>query len=55
MMSKNIDSENCPKCDSIEIAADTPRTTYECGSSDYDQRPGTFRQTKQCRELVQYL
>lgn len=27
----------------------TPRTVYACGSSDYDQRPGTFKRGDQCR------
>lgn len=35
-------SETCPNCNAPEVAASTPRTTYACGSSDYDQRPGTF-------------
>lgn len=41
--------ENCPKCNSEEIEANTPRTTYSCGSSDYDQRPGTFIQSENCK------
>lgn len=32
----------CPNCRAPEVEASTPRTTYACGSSDYDQRPGTF-------------
>jgi|6_EtaG_2_1085325.scaffolds.fasta_scaffold33539_3 hypothetical protein len=44
-----VDSgEKCPKCGSSEIEAMTPRTTYECGSSDYDQRPSTFKQSQAC-------
>ena len=39
----------CPKCGSVEVEAMTPRTTYACGSSDYDQRPNTFSQSEQCR------
>lgn len=35
-------TQTCPECGALEIAANTPRTTYACGSSDYDQRPGTF-------------
>lgn len=34
----------CPACGAAEVDALTPRTVYACGSSDYDQRPGTFRQ-----------
>lgn len=34
----------CPICGAPEIEAMTPRTIYDCGSSDYDQRPGTFIQ-----------
>ena len=36
--------EGCPACGSPEVDAMTPRTVYDCGSSDYDQRPGTFSQ-----------
>ncbi|MEA2037961.1 MAG: hypothetical protein U9O94_10730 [Nanoarchaeota archaeon] len=43
--------ELCPRCESIEIESNTPRTVYHCGSSDYDQRPNTFKQTKKCRRL----
>lgn len=42
----NIDNpgarERCPNCGAQEVAAATPSTVYACGSSDYDQRPGTF-------------
>lgn len=34
---------DCPGCGAEEVEADTPLTTYACGSKDYDQRPGTFR------------
>lgn len=30
----------------------TPRTVYACGSSDYDQRPGTFQ--KKCRPMTRH-
>lgn len=33
---------SCPRCGAAEVASSTPRTTYACGSSDYDQRPGSF-------------
>ena len=32
----------CPGCGAPEVAANSPRTAYTCGSSDYDQRPGSF-------------
>jgi len=35
--------DTCPGCGAAEVPADTPRTTYGCGSSDYDQRPDTGR------------
>lgn len=38
----------CPKCEAPEVAANTPYTVYKCGSHDYDQRPGTFKQTMLC-------
>lgn len=34
--------DRCPSCGAPEVDAMTPRTVYACGSSDYDQRPGTF-------------
>ena len=40
----------CPKCNSEEVDAMTPRTVYDCGSSDYDQRPDTFIQSDKCKE-----
>ena len=40
----------CPVCGAEEISAMTPRTVYKCGSSDYDQRPGTFNQSDQCKD-----
>jgi hypothetical protein len=42
----------CTKCGAVEIDSMTPRTTYACGSSDYDQRPNTFSQSEQCRMSV---
>lgn len=41
----------CPKCKSKEVEALTPRTVYACGSSEYDERPGTFKQSSRCREM----
>jgi hypothetical protein len=40
----------CPKCGSEEIETSSPRTTYSCGSSDYDQRPETFQQSTLCKQ-----
>ncbi len=39
----------CPSCGAQEVDAYTPRTIYACGSSDYDQRPGTFKQSEKCK------
>ena len=50
LITKNINGGNCPKCGAIEIGAMTPRTVYACGSSDYDQRPNTFIQSKECKQ-----
>lgn len=47
-MTKNIKGEKCPECGSEEISTMMPRTLYECGSSDYDQRPGTFEKSVEC-------
>ncbi len=41
-------SGKCPDCGAYEVDAYTPRTVYSCGSSDYDQRPGTFTKGKGC-------
>jgi hypothetical protein len=49
LMTSNVDKEKCPKCGEIEVAAMTPRTVYECGSSDCDQRPNTFIQSEECK------
>jgi hypothetical protein len=48
LMTSNVHREKCPKCGAIEVDSMTPRTTYECNSSDYDQRPNTFTQSKEC-------
>ena len=48
----NVETTNtikCPKCGAEEIDAMTPRTVYACGSSDYDQRPNTFKQSEECK------
>lgn len=39
----------CPVCGSEEMEHDGPNTVYACGSSDYDQRPDTFYQSKMCK------
>lgn len=44
--------DKCPVCGSPEVEANTPRTAYACGSSDYDQRPGTFIQQCSAPEAV---
>lgn len=41
--------EKCPKCGAVEVDSMTPRTMYECGSSDYDHRPNTFNQSDKCK------
>lgn len=46
---KRIQSADlCPLCRAPEVDAATPRTVYACGSSDYDQRPGTFEMGNLC-------
>jgi len=49
LIHKVCEGEKCPICGASEIEAMTPRTTYACGSSDYDQRPNTFKQSNQCK------
>ena len=41
----------CPECGAKEVEASTPRTVYACGSSDYDQRPGSFVQSENCKAV----
>jgi hypothetical protein len=41
--------EKCQRCGKPEIEAYTPRTVYACGSSDYDQREGTFTKGNNCK------
>ena len=43
-------TEQCPWCGALEIESDSPRTTYSCGSSCYDQRDGTWQQSTLCRQ-----
>lgn len=38
----------CPICGAEEFHSLSPKTTYRCGSYDYDQRPGTFKQSVTC-------
>ncbi len=47
LMQKNIPGDKCPECNAPEVDANTPKTVYGCGSSDYDNRPGTF--TQKCK------
>lgn len=48
---QNIEPKHlCPKCKAPEIEALTPRTFYECGSSEYDERPETFKQSYNCHK-----
>lgn len=42
--------DRCPECGASEVEANTPRTVYGCGSSDYDQRPGSFTQSETCQK-----
>ncbi len=43
-----MSAHKCPQCGAPEIEAETPCTTYACGSHDCDQRPGTFVVGPQC-------
>ena len=46
---------SCPYCGWKEVDAMSPRTVYECGSSDYDQRPGTYLQSERCVANVEII
>jgi hypothetical protein len=45
------EKEKCKMCGKEEVPANSPRTVYECGSSDYDQRPDTFIQSEKCKDF----
>lgn len=38
----------CPICCNPKVDSATARTVYACGSSDYDKRRGTFKQSLNC-------
>ena len=40
--------DRCKECGAEEVEANTPKTVYLCGSSDYDQRPNTFKKGDDC-------
>ena len=52
--SKGSDGK-CPNCGAMEVDAMSPRTIYECGSSDYDQRPNTFKQSEGCKDSDDHI
>lgn len=43
-----VAGQECPECHSPEIDSNSPETKYQCGSTDYDQRPGTFKKGANC-------
>lgn len=45
--------EQCPWCGASEIESESPRTTYSCGSSCYDQCEGTWQQSALCRQRAE--
>lgn len=47
--------DTCEKCGAEEVPTLHPRTQYECGSSDYDKRLGTFSQSEECKNRVLYV
>lgn len=47
-----VGTGKCPVCGGHEVESNSPRTTYTCGSSDYDQRPGTFQRGRHCYSSV---
>jgi len=53
-LDKQQNANRCPKCGAFEVEAMTPRTKYKCGSSNYDQRPNTFKQTIKCKLYVMF-
>lgn len=47
-LQSNLTVDHCPRCGAPEIPYNGPQTMYDCGSSDYDQRPNTFVQSEEC-------
>lgn len=45
----------CSRCGSEEAEANSPWTVYKCGSKDYDQRPGTFKQSDDCKQRHEWM
>jgi hypothetical protein len=45
--------EQCPWCGAPEIELSSPGTMYSCGTTCYDQRDGTWEQSKMCRRNEQ--
>lgn len=45
----------CPLCGEDEVPANTPRTVYACGTSDYDQRPGTLDPSERCLKWFGFI
>ncbi len=41
----------CPMCGSPEVDHYGPATKYACGSTDFDQRPGTFKESDRCNRI----
>lgn len=54
LMQSNCIRAKCPECDAIEVDANSPLTIYDCGSSDYDQRPKTFKQSDECKRRMKF-
>lgn len=43
-----VNENRCPYCGSKEVSFYNPRTKYACGTTSYDDRPGTFQRTNDC-------
>jgi len=48
MPERRVRMDKCPNCGAPEVDWCGAETHYKCGSSDYDQRPGTFNQSINC-------
>lgn len=42
----------CKYCGCEEIPKDTPYTHYYCGTTSYDDRPDTFKRSKECEDMT---
>ena len=43
-----VQKSSCPVCGAMEVSHNSPLSKYDCGTTSYDDRPGTFNRGEQC-------